>query len=67
MSEILPQLAGENIDEDRLRDYITTDLQKEKTSIGSKKKAKVELVPEGSLAPDDEEEEEDTEEEATES
>jgi trigger factor len=66
MSEILPQLAGENIDEDRLRDYITNDLQKEKTLDWLKEKAKVELVPEGSLAPDDEEEDEDSEEEDTE-
>jgi trigger factor len=51
MSEILPQLAGENIDENRLRSYITEDLQKEKTLEWLKERAKVELVPEGSLAP----------------
>jgi trigger factor len=49
MSEVLPQLAGENIDENRLRSYITEDLQKEKTLDWLKEKAKVELVPEGSL------------------
>jgi trigger factor len=59
MSEILPQLAGENIDENRLRNYITEDLQKEKTLDWLKEHAQVELVPEGSLKSADEEEEED--------
>ncbi len=49
MSEVLPQLAGENIDENRLRAYITEDLQKEKTLAWLKDHAKVELVPQGSL------------------
>ncbi|AFY95403.1 trigger factor [Chamaesiphon minutus] len=49
MSEIIPQLAGENIDENRLRSFITEDLQKEKTLEWLKEHAKVELVPEGSL------------------
>jgi trigger factor len=56
MSEVLPQLAGENIDENRLRSYITEDLQKEKTLAWLKDKAKVELVPEGSLKPAEEDE-----------
>jgi trigger factor len=51
MSEILPQLAGQDIDENRLRAYITEDLQKEKTLDWLKNNAKVELVPEGSLKP----------------
>jgi trigger factor len=51
MSEVLPQLAGENIDENRLRSYITEDLQKEQTLDWLKDHAKVELVPEGSLKP----------------
>jgi trigger factor len=55
MSEILPQLAGQDIDENRLRAYITEDLQKEKTLEWLKNNAKVELVPEGSLKPADEE------------
>ncbi|WP_309740930.1 trigger factor [Chamaesiphon sp. OTE_20_metabat_361] len=54
MSEILPQLAGEDIDENRLRSYITEDLQKEQTLAWLKDHAKVELVPEGSLKPADE-------------
>jgi trigger factor len=65
MSEIIPQLAGENIDENRLRSYITEDLQKEKTLEWLKENAKVELVPEGSLKPaDDNEESADGESEA---
>ncbi len=52
MSEILPQLAGEkNIDEQRLRAFIVDDLQKEKTLDWLKERAQVELVPEGSLKP----------------
>jgi trigger factor len=51
MSEVLPQLAGEDIDENRLRSYITEDLQKEKTLNWLKDNAAVELVPEGSLKP----------------
>jgi trigger factor len=58
MSEVLPQLAGENIDENRLRSFITEDLQKEQTLDWLKEHAKVELVPEGSLKPADEDEEE---------
>ena len=54
MSEILPQLAGEDIDENRLRSYITEDLQKEQTLAWLKDHAKVELVPEGSLKPAEE-------------
>jgi trigger factor len=54
MSEILPQLAGEDIDENRLRSYITDDLQKEQTLAWLKDHAKVELVPEGSLKPAEE-------------
>jgi trigger factor len=53
MSEVLPQLAGENIDENRLRAYITEDLQKEQTLAWLKDHAKVELVPQGSLKPAD--------------
>jgi trigger factor len=56
MSEVIPQLAGENIDENRLRSYIVEDLQKEKTLEWLKEHAKVELVPEGSLKPADDEE-----------
>jgi trigger factor len=55
MSEILPQLAGQDIDENRLRAYITEDLQKEKTLEWLKNNAKVELVPEGSLKSVDDE------------
>jgi trigger factor len=61
MSEILPQLAGENVDENRLRSFVTDDLQKEQTLDWLKQHAKVELVPEGSLKPADEDEAQDEE------
>jgi trigger factor len=60
MSEILPQLAGENIDENRLRAYITEDLQKEQTLAWLKDHAKVELVPAGSLKSEDEDDEDES-------
>jgi trigger factor len=53
MSEIIPQLAGQDIDENRLRSFIIEDLQKEQTLAWLKDNAKVELVPEGSLKPAD--------------
>lgn len=53
MSEILPQLAGQDIDKNRLRSFITEDLQKEKTLEWVKEHAQVELVPKGSLKPAD--------------
>ncbi|WP_310428884.1 trigger factor [Chamaesiphon sp. VAR_48_metabat_135_sub] len=55
MSEVLPQLVGQDIDENRLRGFITEDLQKEKTLEWLKEHANVELVPEGSLKPADDE------------
>lgn len=64
MSEILPQLAGQDIDEDRLRTYITEDLQKEQTLAWLKDNAKVELVPVGSLKPVDDDNEDAGEAEA---
>ncbi len=63
MSEILTQLADDNIDEVRLRAFVTEDLQKEKTLTWLKENAKVELVPEGSLK-SVEEDEDDTDGEA---
>lgn len=55
MSEILPQLAGEkNIDEKRLRAFITDDIQKEKTLNWLQEYAQVELVPAGSLKQEEE-------------
>jgi trigger factor len=56
MSEILPQLAGQDIDENRLVAYITEDLRKEKTLAWLKSNAQIELLPEGSLKPADEDE-----------
>jgi trigger factor len=54
MSEILPQLAGQDIDEKRLLAYIKADLQKEKTLTWLKEHAQIELVPQGSLPSADE-------------
>ncbi len=56
MSEVLPQLAGQDIDEQRLRSFLTEDLQKENTIEWLKERAQVELVPEGSLKADEAEE-----------
>ncbi len=58
MSEILPQLAGQDIDEQRLLAYIKADLQKEKTLAWLQENAQVELVPQGSLTPAEETQEE---------
>jgi trigger factor len=58
MSEVLPQLAGQDIDEVRLYAYITEDLKKEKTLTWLKEQAKIELVSEGSLKPADADENE---------
>jgi trigger factor len=50
ITELRSQLRGQDIDENRLRDFVKEDLQKEKTLEWLKERAKVELVPEGSLA-----------------
>ena len=54
MSEVMAQFKEDNIDEVRLRTFVTEDLQKEKTLTWLKDNAKVELVPQGSLKPADE-------------
>jgi trigger factor len=59
ITELRPQLRGQDIDEDRLRDFVTEDLQKEKTLTWLKERAQLELVPEGSLAAADEDDEDD--------
>ncbi len=64
MSEILPQLSGQDIDENRLHAFVTEDLKKEKTLTWLKEKAKIELVPEGSLKSADEDEDDEAEGEA---
>ena len=57
ITELRPQIRGQDIDEDRLRDFVTEDLRKEKTLTWLKERAKLELVPEGSLAAADEDDE----------
>jgi trigger factor len=59
ITELRPQLKGQDIDENRLRDFVTEDLRKEKTLEWLKERAQVELVPEGSLAAADEDDEDD--------
>ncbi|MGL5832220.1 MAG: trigger factor [Waterburya sp.] len=49
VAEIRPQLAGQEIDEARLLEMVTSDLLTENTYKFLRDKAKVELVPEGSL------------------
>ncbi|MEM7590824.1 MAG: trigger factor [Cyanobacteria bacterium P01_A01_bin.83] len=50
IAEIRPQLAGQEVDEERLLSMVTSDLQDENTFGFLREKAQVELVPEGSLA-----------------
>jgi trigger factor len=49
IAEIRPQLAGQEIDENRLLEMVTSDLLTENTYKFLREKAQVELVPEGSL------------------
>ena len=49
IAEIRPQLAGQEVDEDRLLEMVTSDLLNENTYKFLREKANVELVPEGSL------------------
>jgi trigger factor len=65
IAEIRPQLAGQEVDEDRLLAMVTEDLLSENTYNWLRDKAQVELVPEGSLseAETDETDETDAEEE----
>ena len=50
IAEIRPQLTGQEVDEDRLKEMVTQDLLSENTFKWLRDKAQVELVPEGSLA-----------------
>jgi trigger factor len=61
IAEIRPQLAGQEVDEDRLVEMVTDDLLSENTYNWLREQAQVELVPEGSLS--EAEPETDTEEE----
>ena len=56
-AEIRPQLAGQEVDEDRLLTMVTEDLLSENTYSFLREKATVELVPEGSLAEENSESE----------
>ena len=50
IEEIRPQLAGQEVDEDRLQQMVTEDLLSENTYGFLREKAQVELVPEGSMS-----------------
>ena len=50
IEEIRPQLAGQEVDEDRLQQMVTEDLLSENTYSFLREKAQVELVPEGSMS-----------------
>ena len=62
IAEIRPQLAGQEVDEDRLLEMVTSDLLNENTYKFLREKAEVELVPEGSLKAKAESEEAESEE-----
>ena len=62
ITEIRPELAGQEVDEDRLLQMVTEDLLSENTYNWLRDKAKVELVPEGSLS-EDQAEDKDSDEE----
>ena len=50
IAEIRPQLAGQEVDEERLQEMVTEDLLRENTYDFLREKVSVELVPEGSLS-----------------
>ncbi|MDJ0592878.1 MAG: trigger factor [Pleurocapsa sp. MO_226.B13] len=62
IAEIRPQLAGQEVDEDRLQQMVTEDLLSENTYNWLRDKAQVELVPEGSLSETEAETDDDDEE-----
>ena len=62
IAEIRPELAGQEVDEDRLLQMVTEDLLSENTYNWLRDKANVELVPEGSLSQDEAEGEDSDEE-----
>ena len=54
IAEIRPELAGQDVDEDRLLEMVTSDLLNENTYKFLREKAQVELVPEGTLKQEEE-------------
>jgi trigger factor len=55
IKEVMEQLAGQNVDPKRLREVVESDLLKEKALKWLEEHATVELVPKGSLNPDEDE------------
>ncbi len=66
IAEIRPELAGQEVDEERLLKMVTEDLLSENTFNWLQEKASIELVPEGSLSEKAEEAENDEEVETAE-
>lgn len=56
--EVLEQLSGQDVDPKRLREVVESDLIKEKAIKWLEEHATIELVPKGSLTPEETEEEE---------
>lgn len=63
IAEIRPELAGQEVDEERLLNMVTEDLLSENTYDWLREKASIELVPEGSLSEKAEEAEAESDEE----
>jgi trigger factor len=61
-AKVRKELEGQTIDEERLREVLEQDLLQKKTIQWLQERAKVELVPEGSLAKPEEEEQKQEEE-----
>jgi trigger factor len=53
IEELTEQLGARNVDPARLEEYVTTDLLKDQAIEWLKERAKIELVPEGSLSEDE--------------
>ncbi|MBE9125029.1 MULTISPECIES: trigger factor [unclassified Coleofasciculus] len=51
--ELMKQLAGQDIDLQRLREFVASDLRKEKAIQWLEEHATIELVPQGSLTPEE--------------
>ncbi|NEP55446.1 MAG: trigger factor [Symploca sp. SIO2G7] len=65
INEWMEQLSGQNVDPEKLREVVESDLLKEKALKWLEEHATIELVPKGSLAPEGEITEETTEAEDT--
>ena len=60
MQEVQQQLSGQEVDQAKLKEMVTKDLNEEKTFDWLREKAEVELVPQGTLTEESSSEEEDS-------